>query len=96
MSAIYGTKTYKEDFEIDIKKLNDCKGIYKLEVFVSKESMPLLVKDGSNQIIKENYNPFIVSSPVPITKGVLRFEFKEIEGESKGFKSATVRYLYHE
>lgn len=96
MSAIYGTKTYTEDFEINIKELNQCQGIYSLEVFVSKKSMPLMVLDGSYQIIKEGYNPFKIESPVPITNGIIRFEFTELEGGNEGIKHATVRYIYHE
>ncbi|SED21961.1 hypothetical protein SAMN04489761_4665 [Tenacibaculum sp. MAR_2009_124] len=95
MKATYGTKTYKEDFEINIKELSDCKGIYSLEVFVSKNSMPLLVKDGSNQIIKEMFNPFKIESPVPIVNGILRFEFTDVDGVNSEVKSATVRYLFH-
>ncbi len=95
MSAIYGTKNYKKDFEIDIKELGECKGIYSLEVFISDKSMPLVVKDGSNQIIKDKNNPFKIKSPVPIVKGIIRFEFQNFKGVENTVKQATVRFLFH-
>lgn len=98
MAALFVTNTYTKDFEINISKLEDCNGIYKLEVFVPRTSVPLVIKDGSGQIIREDYSSFVLESPVPITNGILRFEFKEDNNLSIGNapKSATVRYLYCE
>ncbi|MFL0091431.1 hypothetical protein V3A08_07460 [Tenacibaculum maritimum] len=96
-SALYVTYSYNDDFEIDISKLHDCKnGIYKLEVFVPKESVPLYNKDGSQQFIREDISPFELESSIPITNGILRFEFKEMKNSpgSNSKKIAVVRYLY--
>ncbi|MFL0083691.1 hypothetical protein V2647_06850 [Tenacibaculum maritimum] len=95
--AAFLTVPYDEDFEINISRLPDCKnGVYQIEVFVPKESMPLYVKDGSNQFIREDIRPFKIESPIPITDGILRFEFKELDSSlpKTSNKIATVRYLY--
>lgn len=91
------TIPYKNDFEINISKLQNCSnGIYQLEIFVPKESVPLYNKDGSNQFIREDISSFKIESSVPITNGILRFEFKEINNSPiKNLKKiAVVRYLY--
>lgn len=95
--ALFVTANHDSNFEIDISKLPDCKnGVYQIEIFVPKNSMPLLNKDGSNQFIREDICPFKIESTVPITNGILRFEFRErsnsLTRNSK--KQAIVRYLY--
>ncbi|CAL2095534.1 conserved protein of unknown function [Tenacibaculum sp. 190524A02b] len=94
--AIYGTKTYQKDFEINFKEINkNCKGIYEIQVFVTEQSMPLIVKDGTNQVIKHKHNPFVISSPVPIEEGAIRFEFQETHNViSDSIKKAIVRIIY--
>lgn len=95
--ALFGTDTFHTDFEIDIATLQNCKkGIYKLEVFVPRSSTPLMVQDGSKQLIREDYNAFVLESPVPITGGKIKFSF--VENGTKTTRNtpkiATVRYLY--
>ncbi len=98
-TATLVTETFTDDFEIDISKLQNCsKGIYQLEVFVPKASVPLFNKDGSEQFIREDISSFKIESSIPVTNGIFRFEFKELNnsplGNSK--KIAVVRYLYNE
>ena len=95
--AMLVTVPYNSDFEINISKLPDCKnGIYQLEIFVPKESVPLYNKDGSNQFIRDDISNFKIESPIPITNGILRFEFREINNSKvqNSNKIAVVRYLY--
>ena len=63
--ALYVTQHEDKNFLIDIKKHNDCKGVYQIEVVVPIDSVPLIVKDGSNQIIREDYNASITSHRDP-------------------------------
>ncbi len=95
--ALLVTAFHDDNFEVNISKLPDCKnGVYQIEVFVPKDSMPLFNKDGSNQYIREDISSFKIESTVPITDGILRFDFKErsnsLTRNSK--KQAIVRYLY--
>lgn len=100
MNTLYGTETYTDDFEIDFADKGGCKGIVMLEVYVPALSVPLLVKDGSEQRISEHTRPFVVQSNYPITKGTIRFVFSEYEAlqnpNRNSFKKAVVRYLYCE
>ncbi|WP_299835509.1 hypothetical protein [uncultured Tenacibaculum sp.] len=96
MNSTFLSETYKKDFTIDIQKLNECKGIYKLEIFVPRESTPLLIDDGSEQYIREDLSEFKIESPVPLKYGFFKFKFQEKTNLSNktSKKIATVRYLY--
>lgn len=101
MNTLYGTETFTEDFEIDIAHKGGCKGLIKVEVVVTPWSVPLLLKDGSEQRITTNA-PFVLQSTThPITNGLLRFAFSEFDeleeyNPNKEQKKAIVRYLYCE
>lgn len=98
MKISYNTEIYTDDFKIDIAEKGGCKGLLKIEVFVVKNSVPLLLKDGSNQRFFGNSTPFVLQSLIyPITSGVLKFEFLEIEAlqdNQRAEKKAIVRFLY--
>ncbi len=99
MNAFYHSETFTDDFEIDLAEKNKCKGVFKLEIQLHPLSIPLLIKDGSGQIINSK-KPFVVASNHPIVGGLLRFEFSEypelVEAVENSFKKAIVRYLYCE
>ncbi|MDB0601338.1 hypothetical protein PL373_09290 [Tenacibaculum maritimum] len=95
--ALFVTDHFDDDFKIKIEDLDNCnQGVYRIEVIVPKDSVPLIIKDGSNQVIREDYNAFLIESSIPIINGTLEFEFKENADLSiiNAKKSATVRYLY--
>ncbi|MFL0063731.1 hypothetical protein [Tenacibaculum maritimum] len=96
MKVVFDSEHFEKDFEIDLSKVNQGKGVVKVEVLAGIDSVPLHVRDGSGQIIREDYSTFILQSSLPIVSGLIRFEFKEIENltQSNAKKSATVRYLY--
>lgn len=98
MNASYSTETHTEDFEINIAEKGGCKGLLKIEVLVTETSVPLLLKDGSQQRIFGNSPPFVLQSLThPITSGVLKFEFAEVEAlqdYKEAEQKAIVRYLY--
>lgn len=100
MKAVYHTETHTEDFTINIAEKGGCKGILRIEVLVTEKSVPLLLKDGSQERIFGNSPPFVLQSLThPITSGVLQFEFSEIEAlqdYKPAEQKAIVRYLYCE
>lgn len=100
MNASYNTETHTEDFEINIAEKGGCKGLLKIEVLVTETSVPLLLKDGSQQRISGNSPPFVLQSLThPMTSGVLKFEFAEVEAlqdYQEAEQKAIVRYLYCE
>lgn len=94
--ALYVTASYDNNFEVNISRVNDGCGVYRLEVFVPNSSVPLLLKDGSDQIIRADHSCFVLESSIPITNGILKFEFQEEANlrPSQTLKQAVVRYLY--
>ncbi|CAM1355855.1 hypothetical protein THALO_30213 [Tenacibaculum halocynthiae] len=94
--AFYVAVPYSKNFEINISKVNKGCGVYRLEVFVPVESVPLVLKDGSGQIIRADHSCFVLESTIPITNGILKFEFQEQTNlkPSQSQKQAIVRYLY--
>lgn len=100
MNVNYHSETHTEDFTINIAEKGGCKGIVRIEVLVTENSVPLLVKDGSEQRIFGNSPPFVLQSFThPITSGILKFEFSEIEAlqdYKEAEQKAIVRYLYCE
>ena len=100
MGALYTTEIHTEDFEIRIAEKAKCKGILAIEIYVPDTSLPLLIKDGSQQKITAK-TPFRLHSFThPITSGFIRFEFLEYEllqtPNNPRIKKAIVRYLYCE
>ena len=95
MAVSYATEVHYSDFRIDLKKQSDCKGAYRVEIRVPKDSVPLLVDDGSGQII-DCCNPYIMECASPMTVFNQRFKFNEKEAlkPNNSEKTAVVRYLY--
>lgn len=93
MGAKLITDNFTDNFIIDVSKLENCNGVYLIEVLVPKESMPLSQRNSAlKALIREDKSVFHIVSPVKITNAFLEFEFTKIDEADK--KIAEVRYLY--
>lgn len=60
-------------FTIDISTINNCKGVLSIKIIPANRHDTLILDNIESDLI--NYKtPFVLKSPIPITRGVLSFK----------------------